>query len=197
MQNRKAITPAITYFFKQLEKRARQLDYASEMEQEAHAEVPFDEVETFFRRIMTQNIFIHTVGISGRPESTILSKAVFSMNKVVRIYYSTSFDERDSGFVRIQPSIARQSIIVERLHGFRPKPELLYESAEECHVIRFMIRWLMRRIDWRKTKLNNLELYKQYQEQQRLEREARIEQEEKEKLEEQMAEAMQKLNRKV
>ena len=40
---------------------------------------------------------------------------------------------------------------------------MLYVSSDECHVVRFMVRWLMRRIDWSKTKLANLDLYKRFQ----------------------------------
>ncbi len=88
---------------------------------------------------MTQNIFIYTVGVNGKRESTILTKAMFSINKVVRIYYSTSFDESQQGFLRLSPDVDQQLILVERLHGFRPKPELLYASKDECHVIRFSL----------------------------------------------------------
>lgn len=197
MNERKAISPSVKYFFKQLERRSNALKQEREFEEYERRMVPFDEVESFFRRIMTQNIFIHTVGQNGRPESTILAKAMFSMNRVVRIYYSTSYDERDSGFIRILPHNDVQTILVERMHGFRPKPEVLYQSHDECHVIRFMIRWLMRRIDWSKTHLHNLDLYKQYLEQQKQEFEEKMAEQEALMLEEQMAEAMKKLKGKV
>lgn len=197
MNERNAISPSVKYFFKQLERRSNALKQEREFEEYAHRMVPFDEVENFFRRIMSQNIFIHTVGQNGRPESTILSKAVFSMNRVVRVYYSTSYDENDSGFIRIMPHNEQQIIVVERMHGFRPKPEVLYQSHDECHVIRFMVRWLMRRIDWSKTHLHNLELYKQYLDQQKQEFEKQMAEQEALMLEEQMAEAMKKLKGKV
>jgi len=187
MENRKPVTPAVKYFLKHLEKRSSALDKVFEAERDAVQEVPFEEVENFFRRIMTQNIFIHTVGMNGRPESTILSKATFSMNKVVRVYYSTSYDESETGFIRIQPNNNLQLIIVERLHGARAKPEILYQSRDECHVIRFMTRWLIRRIDWNKTHLRNLELYKQFIEQEKREEEERLAAIEAQRIEEQMA----------
>ncbi|WP_373020511.1 hypothetical protein [Thiomicrorhabdus sp.] len=193
MKEKKSVTPAIQYFFKQLERRSNELKEEQEQKQLANKEVPFEELESFFRRIMTQNIFIHTVGLSGRPESTILSKAIFSMNKVVRIYYSTSFDERDSGFIRILPHRDTQMIVVERVHGYHAKPEVLYQSYDECHVIRFMIRWLIRRVDWNKTHLRNLDLYKSYLEVERQELEAKKAEQEAAQLEEQMAIAMKKL----
>ncbi|MDG6774827.1 hypothetical protein QCB45_10830 [Thiomicrorhabdus sp. ZW0627] len=197
MKERNSVSPSLRYFFKQLERRSGTLKREEERRQLAVKEVPFEEVEIFFRRIMTQNIFIHTVGLSGRPESTILSKAVFSMDKVVRIYYSTSFDERDSGFVRIKPHNDLQLIIVERVHGYNAKPEILYQAYDECHVIRFIIQWLVRRVDWSKTHLRNLDLYKLYQDQEKQVLEAKIAEQESIKLEEQMASAMKKLKGRV
>ncbi|WP_321326138.1 hypothetical protein [Thiomicrorhabdus sp.] len=174
MRNNKPIGPAIKYFFRRLEKRSAEIQEELNSEADARQEVHFEEVEGFFRQIMTQNIFIHTVGLNGKHESTILSKAIFSMNRVVRIYYSTSFDEEQSGFIRIKPVNKEQKIIVERLHGCRPKGELMYASQDQSHVIRFMIRWLLRRIDWDKTRLANLDLYKRFLEQQQAEIEEQI-----------------------
>ncbi|MDG6779158.1 hypothetical protein QCB44_10615 [Thiomicrorhabdus sp. zzn3] len=196
MKDANQITPAVKYFFKQLEKRSDMLKRERERQELATREVPFEEVESFIRRIKTQNIFIHTVGLSGRPESTILAKAIFSMNKVVRIYYSTSFDESDGGFIRIEPRHDLQTIIVERVHGMRAKPEVLYQSYDECHVIRFLVRWLLRRIDWQKTHLHNLELYKVYSEQERQVAMEKLAAEEAEKQEQQKEQAKQKLKTK-
>ncbi|GKT11937.1 MAG: hypothetical protein ISEC1_P0910 [Thiomicrorhabdus sp.] len=162
MKDRNAITPVLMYFFKRLEKRTNEIQRAFDAESLANQDPEFDEISVFFRQIMTQNIFIHTVGQNGKRESTILSKAIFSINKVVRIYYSTSFDEENGGFIRIQPDLKQQLIVVERMHGQRASPEFIYGSRDQNHIIRFMIRWLMRRIDWDKTKLANLELYKRY-----------------------------------
>lgn len=197
MANKKAVTPAVKYFLKHLERRSEALEKVVATERSLAQEVPFEAVENFFRRIMTQNIFIHTVGMNGRPESTILSKATFSMNRVVRLYYSTSFDDSETGFIRIQPNKVKQLIVVERLHGIRPQPEILYQSRDECHVIRFMTRWLLRRIDWKKTHLRNLDLYKQFQEQERQEELERLEALEAQKIEEQMAMAANLLKAKV
>lgn len=189
MAKRKPVTPAVKYFLKHMERRTQQLAAEVEAEKQAQQDVPFDEVESFFRQIMTQNIFIHTVGINGRPESTILSKAIFSMNKVVRVYYSTSFDERETGFIRIQPHNDLQRIIVEKVHGYRTTPDIIYQSHDECHVVRFMTRWLMRRIDWKKTHIRNLDLYKHFLEQEKREEEERLAKLEAMRLEEQMAKA--------
>ncbi|WP_040726278.1 hypothetical protein [Thiomicrorhabdus sp. Kp2] len=174
MRHQKQVGPAVKYFFRRLEKRSAQIQHEISVAESAKQEIEFEEVEGFFRQIMTQNIFIHTVGLNGKHESTILSKAIFSMNRVVRIYYSTSFNEDDSGFIRIRPSTREQTIIVERMHGFRPQAEFMYVSRDQCHVIRFMIRWLMRRIDWDKTRLGNLDLYKRFLEQQQAEVEEQI-----------------------
>jgi len=174
MRKDKPITPAVKYFFKHLEKKSAQIQEALSLEASQKQDLPFDEVENFFRQLMTQNIFIHTVGLNGKHESTILAKAVYSMNKVVRLYYSTSFDENQTGFIRIRPDKHERKIIVERLHGYRPKAEVIYVSSDECHVVRFMVRWLMRRIDWNKTKLANLDLYKRFQVEQQEEVAAQI-----------------------
>ena len=186
MKNDKALAPAVKYFFKRLEKRSEQIQADIYKVSSLHQEIDFDEVEGFFRQIMSQNIFIHTVGMNGKHESTILAKAVFSMNKVVRVYYSTSFDEENGGFIRIRPDSEEQLIIVERMHGLRPMSERIYASHDQCHVVRFMVRWLMRRIDWDKTKLNNLDLYKrvvaQEQEEVRLKIEAQIAQQEEDEI---------------
>jgi len=174
MRNNKPVAPAVRYFFKRLEKRSAQIEAEILAKSDMYQEVEFADVEGFFRQIMTQNIFIHTVGLNGKHESTILSKAIFSMNRVVRLYYSTSFNENNSGFIRLRPDMNSQAIIVERMHGYRPIPEVLYASRDQCHVIRFMIRWLIRRIDWDKTKLANLDLYKRFLEEQQAEIEEQI-----------------------
>lgn len=192
MRHQKPVGPAVKYFFKRLEKRSAQIQNEITIAKSSRQEIPFDEVEGFFRQIMTQNIFIHTVGLNGKHESTILSKAVFSMNKVVRLYYSTSFDEEQSGFIRVRPSVNEQTIIVERMHGFRPQAELMYASKDECHVIRFLIRWLLRRIDWDKTRLANLDLYKRFLEQQQAEIQEQIEAAAAQKEEEELRRALEK-----
>lgn len=168
------LTPGVKYFFSSLETRSDLLKEAKRQEAQRFKEIPIDEVEQFFRTIRTQNIFIKTVGLNGKQESTILSKAIFNLNKVVRIFYSISLDDSQSGFVRIMPDVINQTIVIEVLHGLRPKPEVLYHSPNQASIIRFMTRWLLRRIDWKMTKLDNLDLYKQFVEERRLEMEERI-----------------------
>ncbi len=165
------VTPALKYFFKTLEKRSDALKDAKRLHELRYQPVPMDEVEQFVRTIKTQNIFINTVGMSGKRESTILAKAIFSLNKVVRIYYSMSFDDSQTGFIRVSTDVEDQTILIERLHGLRPKPELLYHSADQSRIIRYLTRWLLRRIDWNKTKLDNLELYKRFVEERQAEHE--------------------------
>ena len=172
--NKIHISPGLRYFFKKMEKKSAEIESLRLLAEENNKVVPFDEVEKFARALMTQNIFIHTVGVNGKHESTILAKAMFSINKVVRLYYSTSFDEYTQGYLRIRPDMNQQMILVERLHGYRPEPEVLYASMDECHVMRFFIGWLLRRIDWEKTKLDNLDLYKRFVEVEREELEAKI-----------------------
>ncbi len=174
MHNSKPISPSARYFIKRLEKRSQEIQRALSLEKLAHQEIPFDEIDLFFKQMMSQNIFIYTVGQNGKRESTILAKAVFSMSQVIRIFYSTSFDDENTGFIRIQADKNKQVIVVERLHGIRPRPEILYSSRDQCHVIRFLIRWLLRRIDWDKTKLANLELYRRYHQELQEEAEAKM-----------------------
>ncbi|MBN2606777.1 MAG: hypothetical protein JXR47_05520 [Thiotrichales bacterium] len=168
------ITKGLKYFFKKLEKKSSELEEERASLVASHRDVPFDQVENFSRALMTQNIFIHTVGVNGKHESTILSKAMFSINKVVRLYYSTSFDESVQGYIRMRPCYQQQLIVVERMHGYRPKPELLYASIDECHVIRFFSNWVVKRIDWSKTKISNLDLYKRFKEVERQEYEEQV-----------------------
>ncbi len=196
MKNEKSVAPAVKYFFKRLEKRSEQIKAGISEASSKIQEIPFEQVEGFFRQIMSQNIFIHTVGLNGKHESTILAKAVFSMNKVVRVYYCTSFDDDNSGFIRIRPDSNEQLIIVERLHGLRPKAELLYASRDQCHVIRFMVRWLMRRIDWDKTKLSNLDLYKRILAEEQEELQAKIEAQVAQQEAEEIQRALDKHNKK-
>ncbi|BBP46821.1 hypothetical protein THMIRHAS_21940 [Thiosulfatimonas sediminis] len=150
------------YLFRHMEKIELQNEQARQEKALAKKEMDFAQVERFFRQIKTQNIFIFTVGLNGKPESTILSKAIFSMNRVVKVYYSTSFDESKSGYLRILPDSAQQTILVERVHGYRGEPEFLYRSTDECHIIRWMIKWMLPRFDWSKTKLVNLDLYRMF-----------------------------------
>ncbi|MDR9499173.1 MAG: hypothetical protein RI556_08365 [Hydrogenovibrio sp.] len=186
------VTPSLRYFFKKMETRAEALRSEVEVKAQQGQPVPFDRLEQFVRAIMSQNIFIFTVGLNGKPESTILTKAMFSINKVVRLYYSISLDDRRQGFLRIRPDSQLQLILVERLHGYRPKPEVLYASYDECHVIRYFINWLMRRIDWEKTKIHNLELYKKFVEQERKELEEAIARDEEDRKEEELQQTLHK-----
>ena len=187
-----SMTPALKFFFRTMEKKSQSLEAERQLFLESQKEVSFEEIERFFRALKSQNIFIHTVGASGKPVSMLLEKAVFSLNSVIRIYYSTSFDEVNQGYVRIQVDDVAKLVAVERMHGYRPVPELLYASHDECHVIRFMVRWIMRRIDWDKTRLDNLDLYKRYVENQREEIEQRLMAEIEEQQERELQEAMEK-----
>ena len=174
MSTQNDISPAVKFFFKSLERRSDALKNAERLTEIRYQDVPIDQVEQFFRTIKAQNIFINTVGVNGKRESTILAKAIFNLNQVVRVYYSISFDDTQSGFLRIRTDVENQTIVVERIHGLRPRPELLYQSADQLKIVRYMTRWLLRRIDWNKTKLNNLELYRQFVEARREEHEAQL-----------------------
>jgi hypothetical protein len=158
------ITKGLRYFFKRLEKKSGQLYYEEEIRIQRVKKVPFEELEKFVRALMTQNIFIFTVGINGKRESTILNKAMFNTNNVIRLYYSTSLDEFNQGYLLLRADSNKQLVLVERLHGVRPKPEVIYASLDENHVIRFFVNWILRRVDWDKTRIKHLELYKKFKE---------------------------------
>ena len=174
LMNQQRMSKGLRYFFKRLEKKSNLLDLREEKRAEQVQEVCFDEVEKFSRSLMTQNIFIHTVGINGKHESTILAKAMFSINKVVRLYYSTTLDEEGQGYLRLRADNLQQLILVERLHGARPKPEVIYASLDEFHVIRFFANWIIKRIDWEKTRINHLDLYKELLDVEQEEHEERV-----------------------
>ena len=152
------MTPALEYFFLALEKENDRRE-REEAEQSEKFSIEIEKVESFVRSLKTQNIFIYTVGLAGKPESTILSKAIFSLNRVVKIYYSTSFDERDSGFLLVRVSDEEGKIVVERVHGYRSVPERLYASQDQCHIIRYLTKWILKRVDWHKTKVHTLDLF--------------------------------------
>ncbi|WP_044408051.1 hypothetical protein [Thiomicrospira microaerophila] len=160
MATKQDITPALKHFFNSLERRQQAVHNANALKRDRFKEVEFSEVEQFFRAVRTQNIFIHTVGLNSKAESTILNKALYSMGRVARIYYSSSFDDRKNGFLVIFPDQELQTIVIERMHGLRPTPEMLYHSPDQLKIVKYITRWLLRRIDWKKTKLNNLELYR-------------------------------------
>ncbi|MCF6298721.1 MAG: hypothetical protein L3J01_02465, partial [Thiomicrorhabdus sp.] len=102
MHNPKPISPSARYFIKLLEKRSLEIQRELASKSLASQEVSFEEVDLFFKQIMSQNIFIFTVGQNGKRESTILAKAIFNMSQVVRVFYSTSFDDEQTGFIRIR-----------------------------------------------------------------------------------------------
>ncbi len=159
----KHLTGTIKYFLRHLEKEAERIEAIKAAQQPQEELIDFEEIDHFFRTIKMQNIFIFVVGVNGKPESSSLPKLIFSLSEVVRIYYSLSLDSEQAGFMRIRLNSDENLIVIERLHGYRPKPEKIYASNNPCHIIRFITRWLLRRIDWEKTKLQNLDIYKQYQ----------------------------------
>jgi hypothetical protein len=160
MATKQDITPALQHFFSSLERKHQAVSNANSLAKNRFKDVDFSDIEQFIRAIRSQNIFMHTVGLNSKPESTIFSKAIYSMGRVVRIYYSSSFDDQKNGFLVVFPDNELQTIVVERMHGLRPTPEMMYHSPDQLKIIKYITRWLLRRIDWKKTKLNNLELYK-------------------------------------
>ena len=162
MEDVKHLSDPLKYFFRKLEKKNEALEEQKRQQLALEEEVRVNEIEQFMRALKTQNIFITTVGMSGKKESTILAKAVYSLNKVIKIYYSSSFDEDQGGYISIHPCYEDRKIVIERFHGYRPSPERLYESTHQNHIIKFIANWMLKHIDWQKTKLDTLDLYKQY-----------------------------------
>jgi hypothetical protein len=159
MDTKMALNESARYFFRKLERKYHQRLEAQKKIDYENREVVVDDLMDFFRSVATQNIFIYTVGVGGKKESTILSKAVFSMTKEVKVYYSTSFNYAETGFIRVRIDKPTREILIERMHGYRPVPEVLYHSKRQWHVIRFMCDWFLQRIDWSKTKVENLDMY--------------------------------------
>ena len=149
------------YFLRQLERAEdRYLVARHAAGKDARQEVPFDLVELFVRRLRQQNIFVYVEGPNGKPESLLVSKVFFSMNRVVRLYTSISLHDEHYRFLRIRPHRQRHAIVVERIPGPHAQPEIIYQHRDQRHVIRWIVRWIVRHMDWTKTKLRNLDIYK-------------------------------------
>jgi hypothetical protein len=152
--------PALFYFMRLLE-RAEDRAMVRKFEQEdSHHFVPFEMVEKFMRQVRQQNIFVFVPGWSSKRESLLITKVSFSMGSVVRLYEGVSVRDEDNSYIRIYPDPKRGKIVVERLRGPDYVPKMIYAHREECHIIRFIAHWIVDRIDWEKTRLRNLDLYK-------------------------------------
>jgi len=82
------------------------------------------------------------------------------MGGLIRLYEGVSVRDEDNSFLRIYPDARRGKIVVERLDGPDYTPRLIYAHRDECHIIRFIAHWIIDHIDWNKTRLRNLDLYK-------------------------------------
>jgi hypothetical protein len=153
--------PALFYFLRRLERAEDQyLAHSFADKIKNHHEVPFDLVELFIRRIRQQNIFVRITGPNGKPESLLLNKVLFSMSKVVRIFCSLSMRDEENVYLRMYPDTRRGVIAVERLVGQWTQPQRIFAHHDQCHAIRFLTNWIVERLDWKKTKLRNLDIYK-------------------------------------
>lgn len=152
--------PALFYFMRLLERAEDRAMVQQFEEDERLHHVPFELVEQFMRQVRQQNLFVYITGTSGKRESLLIGKISFSMGGVVRLYESLSLREEESGYVRIYPDNRRGVIVVERLRGPLYVPKVIYQHRRECHIIRFIAHWIIDRIDWKKTRLRNLDLYK-------------------------------------
>jgi len=153
--------PALFYFLRRLERAEDQYLTRSFAESlKTQHDVPFELVELFVRRVRQQNIFVRVLGPSGKKESLLLNKVIFSMNKVVRIYCSFSLRDEENSYLRMYPNRRKGVITVERLAGAWDAPQVVFEHHDQCHAIRFITNWVVARLDWQKTKLHNLDIYK-------------------------------------
>lgn len=153
--------PAVRYFLRRLERAEDQYLVDRFLhEYQTHHEVPFELVDHFVRRIRQQNIFVYMQGPNGKQESLLLTKVLFSMNKVVRLYVSLSMREEDYRFLRIYPNPRTGKITVEQLRDRQAAPQEVFSHRDQCHIIRYLTNWIVAHLDWKKTKLRNLDIYK-------------------------------------
>ncbi len=153
--------PALFYLMRRLERAEDQyLARTFSSYHRTHHEVDTRLLELFIRRIRQQNIFVRIMGPNGKQESLLLSKVLFSMSRVIRLYCSLSVRDEDNVYLRIFPDTRTGLIRVQRLRGSVLAPEEVFAHADQCHIIRFITRWIVERVDWQKTKLRNLDIYK-------------------------------------
>ncbi len=153
--------PALFYFLRRLERAEDQYLTRSFAEAvKTHHDVPFELVELFIRRIRQQNIFVRITGPNGKYESLLLNKVLFSMSKVVRLYCSVSLRDEENVYLRMYPNTRKGLITVEKIEGQQRQPKVIFEHHDQCHMIRFLTNWIVSRLDWKKTKLRNLDIYK-------------------------------------
>ncbi len=153
--------PALFYFMRRLERAEDQYLTRRFAERiKTHHEVPFELVELFIRRIRQQNIFVYITGPNGKRESLLLNKVLFSMSKVVRLYCSLSLRDEENLYLRMYPDTRSGQILVERFGGAWSDRRVVFRHHDQCHAIRFLTNWIVERLDWQKTKLRNLDIYK-------------------------------------
>lgn len=153
--------PALFYFLRRLERAEDQYLTQTFIEAyQTHHNVPFELVDHFVRRLRQQNIFVFARGPNGKPKSLLLTKILFSMNKVIRLYYSLSLREEDYTYLRIYPNSRTGKIAVERVRDRKEPPKVIYAHRDQYHIVRFLTNWIVARMDWKKTKLRNLDIYK-------------------------------------
>ncbi|AHF02176.1 hypothetical protein THIAE_01000 [Thiomicrospira aerophila AL3] len=167
-------SPAIDAFFERLIHREQAVRRMEMVAEAVHPRLDSTEIVHFFRILKGQNIFIQTIGLTGKLESNILSNVVYNFNDEIRLYYSQSLDDSMSGFIRVCPDIAQSVIAVDNIYG-EPLSQLrLYQSPDQKAILKYMIRWLLKRIDWNKTRLDNIDLYHIFLERKQAEAEAEV-----------------------
>ncbi len=167
-------SPAIDAFFEKLIHREQAVRRMEQVVDGLKPQLDASEIVHFFRVLKGQNIFIQAIGLTGKLESNILSNVIYNFNDEVRLYYSQSLDETQSGFIRVSPDLVAGVIAVDNIYG-EPLTQLrLYQSLDQKAILKYMIRWLLKRIDWQKTRLDNVDLYHIFIERKQAEAEAEM-----------------------
>lgn len=167
-------SPAIDAFFAKLIHREQAVRRMEVFADAVRPQLNSEEIVHFFRVLKGQNIFIQTIGLTGKLESNILSNVIYNFNDEIRLYYSQSLDETQSGFIRVCPDLPEGVIAVDNIYG-EPLSQLrLYQSPDQKAILKYMIRWLLKRIDWQKTRLDNIDLYHIFLERKQAEAEAEV-----------------------
>lgn len=167
-------SPAIDAFFAKLIHREQAVRRMEAFADALRPQINADEIVHFFRVLKGQNIFIQTIGLTGKLESNILSNVIYNFNDEVRLYYSQSLDDSRSGFIRVCPDIDEGLIAVDNIYGDPLSQYRLYQSPDQKAILKYMIRWLLKRIDWQKTRLDNIDLYHVFRERKQAEAEAEV-----------------------
>ncbi|SFR62639.1 hypothetical protein [Thiomicrospira sp. ALE5] len=174
MKPEEMFSPAVEAFFEKLIHREQAVRRMEKFAASLQPDLDVDELVHFFRVLKSQEIFIQTIGLNGKLVPDVLSNIIYNFNDEVRLYYSQSLDLAEAGYIKICPDYADGLVVVENIYGDPLSRHRLYQSTDQKAVLKYMIRWLLKRIDWDKTRLNNMDLYKIFIERKQAEAEAEM-----------------------